>query len=174
LDVEQAAWGGDYRVGRERARDSVRICATRRLAGAGGTVGKASEGLLLLTNDSEWAARVLDPSGHVPKTYHVQIATVADAALLDGLRGGVRHRGELLPATRVNELRRGEKNSWLEIVLHEGRNRHIRRMLGALGIEVLRLVRVAVGGLELGALAKGEARKLTAAEKASVERWNEN
>jgi 23S rRNA pseudouridine2605 synthase len=136
-----------------------------------GRLDKASEGLLLLTNDSEWAARVLDPGAHVPKTYHVQIAKLADAALLEALRRGVRDGSELLRATRVTELRRGEKNSWLEIVLDEGKNRQIRRMLDALGIEVLRLVRVAVGGLELGALPKGEARKLTVAEKASIERW---
>jgi 23S rRNA pseudouridine2605 synthase len=68
-------------------------------------------------------------------------------------------------------LRRGECNSWLEIVLHEGKNRQIRRMLEALGVEVLRLVRVAIGGLELGDLAKGEYRKLSVSEKAAVESW---
>jgi 23S rRNA pseudouridine2605 synthase len=139
-----------------------------------GRLDKASEGLLLLTNDSEWAARVLEPSGHVPKTYHVQIATVADASLLEALRKGFRDGSELLRATSVRELRRGKKNSWLEIVLDEGKNRQIRRMLDALGVAVLRLVRVAVGGLELGTLAKGEARKLTAAEKTAVEGRRKN
>jgi 23S rRNA pseudouridine2605 synthase len=61
-------------------------------------------------------------------------------------------------------LRRGEKNSWLELVLDEGKNRHIRRLLGALDIAVLRLIRVAVGPLQLGKLAKGEFRILTQAE----------
>jgi 23S rRNA pseudouridine2605 synthase len=74
---------------------------------------------------------------------------------------------------RVRELRRGERNSWLEIVLKEGKNRQIRRMLEALDIEVLRLVRVGIGGLELGSLGKGESRKLTAAEKSAVEQQNE-
>lgn len=133
-----------------------------------GRLDKASEGLLLLTNDSEWAAQVLDPSGHVEKTYHVQIAALADEALLHSLRSGVRDGGDFLRVTRVTELRHGERNSWLEIVLHEGKNRQIRRMLEALGVTVLRLVRVAIGGLELGDLAKGESRKLTAAEKAAV------
>jgi 23S rRNA pseudouridine2605 synthase len=133
-----------------------------------GRLDKASEGLLLLTNDSEWAARVLDPSGHVEKTYHVQIAALADEALLHSLRSGVRDGGDFLRLTRVTELRRGERNSWLKVVLHEGKNRQIRRMLEALGVTVLRLMRVAIGGLELGDLAKGEFRKLTAAEKASV------
>jgi 23S rRNA pseudouridine2605 synthase len=133
-----------------------------------GRLDKASEGLLLLTNDSEWAARVLDPAAHVGKTYHVQIAALADEALLQGLRRGVRDGSDVLRVTAVRELRRGERNSWLEIVLHEGKNRQIRRMLEALGVEVLRLVRVAIGALELGDLGKGESRKLRAAEKAAV------
>ncbi len=134
-----------------------------------GRLDKASEGLLLLTNDSAWAARVLDPMGHVAKTYHVQIAAVADDPLLEAIRLGVRDGGDLLRVQRVRELRRGERNSWLEIVLHEGKNRQIRRILEKLGVEVLRLVRVAIGGLSLGDLAKGSCRKLTAGEKSSVE-----
>ncbi|HXN54157.1 MAG TPA: pseudouridine synthase [Candidatus Acidoferrum sp.] len=136
-----------------------------------GRLDKASEGLLLLTNDSEWAARVLNPAGHVAKTYHVQIAALADEVLLQALRRGVRDGIDFLRVEHVRELRRGERNSWLEIVLHEGKNRHIRRMLDSLGIEVLRLVRVAIGKLELGDLDKGESRKLSAAEKAAVENW---
>jgi 23S rRNA pseudouridine2605 synthase len=136
-----------------------------------GRLDKASEGLLLLTNDSEWATRVLDPGGHVAKTYHVQISALADETLLQGLRRGVREGTDFLRVERVRELRRGERNSWLEIVLREGKNRQIRRMLEALGVEVLRLVRVAIGALELGDLAKGESRKLSAAEKAAVANW---
>ena len=136
-----------------------------------GRLDKASEGLLLLTNDSQWAARVLDPAGHVAKTYHVQIATLANDALLDSLRRGVRDGPDFLRVETVRELRRGERNSWLEIVLHEGKNRQIRRMLVALGVEVLRLVRVAIGGLELGDLPKGASRQLSAAEKAAVATW---
>lgn len=133
-----------------------------------GRLDKASEGLLLLTNDSEWAARVLDPAAHVGKMYHVQIAALADQALLQDLRRGVRDETDFLQMTSVRQLRQGERNSWLEVVLHEGKNRQIRRMLQALGIEVLRLVRVAIGGLELGDLGKGESRELSAAEKAAV------
>ena len=161
----------------EKGRATVYDCMGEAMSEARGWLApvgrldKASEGLLLLTNDSEWAARVLDPGGHVAKTYHVQVAALADAALLEALRRGVREGSDFLRAERVRELRRGERNSWLEVVLHEGKNRQIRRMLEALGVEVLRLVRVAIGGLELGDLAKGKSRKLSAAEKAAVESW---
>ena len=134
-----------------------------------GRLDQASEGLLLLTNDSEWAARVLAPETHLEKTYHVQIAAVADEALLEGLRRGVREGGEFLRVTRVSILRQGQRNSWLEMVLDEGKNRQIRRMLEALGVQVLRLVRVAIGGLALGDLAKGSARELRTQEKAAID-----
>jgi 23S rRNA pseudouridine2605 synthase len=134
-----------------------------------GRLDKASEGLLLLTNDSEWAAHVLDPGSHVAKTYHVQIAALADESMLNALRAGVRDGGDFLRLQRVRELRRGARNSWLEIVLTEGKNREIRRMLEALGIEVLRLVRVSIGSLQLGDLAKGASRKLSTAEKSRVD-----
>ena len=129
-----------------------------------GRLDKASEGLLLFTNDTRWAARVLDPVGHVDKTYHVQIDRVADDALLDALRAGVESDGERLAVKSVRVLRAAERTSWLEIVLDEGRNRHIRRLLDALGVEVLRLVRVAIGPLSLGTLPKGGWRHLTVEE----------
>jgi 23S rRNA pseudouridine2605 synthase len=130
-----------------------------------GRLDKASEGLLLLTNDSEWAARVQAPETHLDKTYHVQIASVADEALLTALIRGLASEGDLIRAKRARFLRGGQKNSWLEIVLDEGRNRQIRRMLAACDIAVMRLVRVAIGPLTLGELAKGESRFLTEGEK---------
>jgi 23S rRNA pseudouridine2605 synthase len=134
-----------------------------------GRLDAASEGLLLLTNDSEWAARISDPRSHLDKTYHVQIDTVADETLVNQLGRGVRSDGELLRAKRVRVLRMGERNSWLEIVLDEGKNRHIRRMLSELGIGVLRLVRVAIGPLALGQLGKGKFRTLAAPEKLALD-----
>jgi 23S rRNA pseudouridine2605 synthase len=134
-----------------------------------GRLDQASEGLLLLTNDSEWAARMLDPASHVAKTYHVQIAALADEPILQALHRGIRQGSDFLRLRSVRELRRGERHSWLQIVLHEGKNRQIRRMLESLGIEVLRLVRVAIGGLQLGDLAKGASRKLTPADRAAIE-----
>lgn len=135
-----------------------------------GRLDKASEGLLLLTNDSEWAARVLAPATHLNKTYHVQIDRVADVTLLESLSHGVKlEDGEMLRVRKVGILRSGERNSWLEIVLDEGKNRHIRRMLEALGVEVLRLVRVAIGPLLLGKIPKGEVRSLTGQEKQAID-----
>lgn len=141
------------------------------LAGAGlpwlgpvGRLDKASEGLLLLSNDTAWAAGITDPAMHCEKTYHVQVDCVPDAASLAALGEGVSDQGERLAARKVALLRAGEKNAWLEIVLDEGRNRHIRRLLAAHGIGVLRLVRVAIGGLLLGDLAKGQWRHLAADE----------
>jgi 23S rRNA pseudouridine2605 synthase len=133
-----------------------------------GRLDRASEGLLLLTNDSAWAARITAPESHVDKTYHVQIDRLPDAALLDSLRRGIDDDGERLSAKEVRELRRGEKNAWLEIVLDEGRNRQIRRLLAAHGAGVLRLVRVAIGPVALGALAKGAFRALDPAEVAAL------
>lgn len=136
-----------------------------------GRLDKASEGLLLLTNDSEWGARVAAPETHLEKTYHVQIGAAADPHLIRWIRSGVRtEEGDVLKVTRCEILRSGEKNCWLEIVLDEGKNRQIRRILEALGVEILRLVRVAIGPLELGTLAKGTFRRLRSEEKQRMDR----
>jgi 23S rRNA pseudouridine2605 synthase len=136
-----------------------------------GRLDKASEGLLLLTNDSEWAARITDPETHLDKTYHVQIGAIADRALLGSLTVGITTpEGEQLSVKRASILRHGQKNSWVEVVLDQGKNRQIRRMFAALGIEVLRLLRTAIGPLQLGSLAKGTVRELTPEEKLNLDR----
>jgi len=156
----------------EKGRPTVYTCLGpehARLSSVG-RLDQASEGLLLFTDDTEWAARVTAPETHLDKLYHVQIDTVATPSLLRSIRAGVRvTERETLGAKRVRILRTGERNSWLEIVLDEGKNRHIRRMLAGLGIEVLRLVRVAVGPLQLGELAKGSVRELTRLEKENLD-----
>lgn len=134
-----------------------------------GRLDRASEGLLLLTNDSAWAARITAPSSAVLKTYHVQVEGQASAAMLERMRAGIDDRGERLAVRAVKVLRSGTKNCWLDIQLDEGRNRHIRRMLKALDHDVLRLVRIAIGPIELGALAKGQWRPLTAAELTALD-----
>lgn len=147
----------------EQGRDTVYSC----FAGAAlpwlaplGRLDKASEGLLLFSNDPAWAARITDPESGPQKTYHVQIDRRAEAKLLASLERGAVQDGERLLAQSARILREGEKNSWLEIVLDEGRNRQIRRLLAAFEVSVLRLVRVAIGPLLLGELPKGHWRPL--------------
>ena len=130
-----------------------------------GRLDQASEGLLLFTNDSAWASAILDPVRHVTKTYHVQVEGIPDAATLGRLTAGLTAAdGERLSASSAALLRRGTRNAWLEVVLTEGKNRQIRRLLEAVDHPVTRLIRVALGPLELGVLAKGQWRTLTAEE----------
>lgn len=155
----------------ERSRDTVYRC----FDGAGlpwlapvGRLDKASEGLLLFCNDPQWAAAITDPGRGPDKTYHVQVDCVPDARQLRRMHEGVEAQGEWLRASRAVLLREGTRNAWLEVTLEEGRNRQIRRLMEAQGIAVLRLVRVAIGELRLGALAKGAWRPLTPAEVAAL------
>ncbi|HEV2734439.1 MAG TPA: pseudouridine synthase [Longimicrobiaceae bacterium] len=134
-----------------------------------GRLDRASEGLLLFTNDTRWAARITDPATHLDKTYHVQVDRVADDELLRRMTEGVSAGGDFLAAKRAGLLRAGTRNSWLEVVLDEGRNRHIRRLLEALDVAVLRLVRVAIGPLALGELRRGAHRRLTPEEVAAMD-----
>ena len=149
----------------EKNRDTVFSCfdnAKLPHIGPVGRLDKASEGLLLFTNDTKWAARLTDPASHLDKIYHVQIDSLATPELIAAIQAGmILDDGTLLKAKRVTLLRSGEKNAWLEIVLDEGKNRHIRRLLEANQINTLRLMRVAIGGLKLGELAKGEWRELS-------------
>src|SRR5438132_13989228 len=157
----------------EKGRDTVYSLLPANLPWLApvGRLDKASEGLLLLTNDSEWAAKITAPETHLDKTYHVQINAIADETLLQQLRNGIRSSDcEFLRVKNARMLRQGEQNSWLEIVLDEGKNRHIRRMLEALKIEVLRLVRIAIGPLALGDLPKGATRALEQEGKQVLDR----
>ena len=151
----------------EQGRDTVYRCFDGSGLGWIAPVGrldKASEGLLLFSNDPAWAARITDPGTGPDKTYHVQVDRIPLEADLQAMRDGIECEGALLRAKSVALLRAGDRNAWLEIVLDEGRNRQIRRLLEALDIGVLRLVRVAIGALQLGELQKGQWRELTVAE----------
>lgn len=153
----------------ERGRETVYRCLVNSglpwLAPVG-RLDQASEGLLLFSNDPGWAAEITEGSKGrvVTKTYHVQIDRIPDADLIKALQAGVVDGAEHLGAVSVTLIRQGAKNAWLEIVLDEGRNRQIRRLLAAHGIGVLRLIRVAIGALTLGTLAKGQWRQLSDAE----------
>ena len=132
-----------------------------------GRLDKASEGLLLLTNDSRWSARLLDPASHVDKVYHVQVRTTDPASIVDRVARGIVDgaTGERLEVKSISLLRTGSRSgAWLEVVLDEGKNRQLRRIFAALDVPVQRLVRVAIGRLALGDLAKGAWRMLRADE----------
>ncbi|WP_026187253.1 pseudouridine synthase [Ensifer sp. BR816] len=135
-----------------------------------GRLDKASEGLLLFTNDTVLAQRLLDPATHLGKIYHVQVRGLFDAASTQAMLDGVSEGGEVLKATRVRGLRSGDRNSWIAVELQEGRNRQIRRMLDVLGFECLRLIRISIGEIMLGDLPKGANRPLTDAEIAYLRR----
>jgi 23S rRNA pseudouridine2605 synthase len=157
----------------ERGRDTVYGLlqdAGLPWLGPVGRLDRASEGLLLLSNDTAWAAGITDPAGQLEKTYHVQVGGIPDAAALAAMQAGISDEGEHLSARSAVLLREGGRNAWLEVVLDEGRNRHIRRLLAALGFEVLRLVRVAIGPLVLGDLQKGAWRHLQPEEVAQLGR----
>jgi 23S rRNA pseudouridine2605 synthase len=136
--------------------------------------------MLLFTNDTTLAQALLDPITHVTKTYHVQVDRIMEPALLLRMTAGIMDDGELLTATSARLLRNGDRNAWIEVELKEGRNRQIRRMLEALDVECLRLVRVAIADLALGDLAKGEIRPLSDGEvrllrqRAGVEKLKRN
>jgi 23S rRNA pseudouridine2605 synthase len=155
----------------EQGRDTVYAClpAESPWVGPVGRLDRASEGLLLLTNDSRWGDRIASPASHLDKTYHVQIDRVADEALLSAMEAGVAAGDDLLRVKHASLLRAGERTSWVEVVLDEGRNRQIRRIMAGLGLEVLRLIRVAIGPLPLGQLGKGEHRELTPDEKRALD-----
>ena len=136
-----------------------------------GRLDRASEGLLLFTNDTRWAEALLAPSSHVPKIYHVQVDVRPDDALLAQLVAGLdTPEGERLAAAEARVLRAAERSGWVELVLHEGRNRHIRRMLAAAHVDVRRLLRIAIGPLALGSLARGALRPLTSVERETLAR----
>lgn len=133
-----------------------------------GRLDKASEGLLFMTNDTLWAERLMNPASNVHKHYHVKINRRGDDPclpdLLAALVNGIDDDGERLSARAATLLRSGGATCWLEIVLSEGKNRHIRRLLAAHDVDVLRLVRVSIGGVSLGDLPKGACRVLTPEE----------
>lgn len=155
----------------ERGRDTVFSC----FEGSGfpylspvGRLDKDSEGLLLFTNDTRWANRITAPESQLDKTYRVEIDVVADDELIEALTTGVIDGKEHLAAKRAKVLRTAEHTSWIEIVLDEGKNRQIRRMLDQLEVNVLTLKRVAIGKVKLAGLGEGKYRELTADERRAL------
>jgi 23S rRNA pseudouridine2605 synthase len=129
-----------------------------------GRLDQDTSGLLLLTNDTDFVERVANPRHKISKTYLVKASTLVGDGELDQLRQGVvLADGPTQPAT-VKRIRDSAKYSFFEITIHEGRNRQVRRMVEAIGSQVLKLVRTGIGGLRIGDLPIGKYRGLTAEE----------
>ncbi len=135
-----------------------------------GRLDQSSEGLILVTNDGELANRLTHPRYGIEKKYHVQVVGVPAPEDLRALEKGVYLAEGKAKATSAKFLRKVKNTSWIEIMLAEGRNREIRRMLASIGNKVRTLKRVAIGPLKLGDLPIGAHRKLTASELKSLQR----
>lgn len=123
-----------------------------------------TEGLLLLTNDGEWANRLMHPSHEIEKEYHVRVrGKVIDQQLKRMAEGVELEDGMTAPAV-VNLVKSGEQNDWISVAIHEGRNHQVRRMCEAVSLSVVRLKRIRYGNLALGMLRTGKFRFLTDAE----------
>jgi 23S rRNA pseudouridine2605 synthase len=129
-----------------------------------GRLDEDSEGLLLLTNDGDLANRLMHPRFGVEKTYHVQVAGRPGREDIEQLLKGVWLSVGHVRARRVRRLKTQGESTWLEIVLNEGKNREIRRMLARLGHKVLTLRRIAIGPVRLDKLRRGKARRLKVEE----------
>jgi 23S rRNA pseudouridine2605 synthase len=135
-----------------------------------GRLDEDSEGLLLLTNDGDLANRLMHPRFGVEKTYLAQVAGIPNAEDIKQLLKGVWLSDGHVRAKRVKRVKRQGESTWLQIVLNEGKNREIRRMLARLGHKVLRLRRIALGPVQLDRLPSGKARKLALAELEALRR----
>ena len=123
-----------------------------------------SEGMLLLTNDGDFANAVMHPSKEVQKTYEVKVKGVMDDETLRRLAAGVRLSDGMTAPAKVVKRKLTESNSWIDITIHEGRNRQVRRMCEALGHPVQKLKRTKIGPVGMGALPAGGYRELTPSE----------
>lgn len=123
-----------------------------------------SEGLLLITNDGEFAYHVMHPSSQIEKTYMVKIDGIIERDKLEKLRKGIKIEEKLAIPVSVHLVKTLKANSWIKITLHEGRKRQIRKMLERVGHPVIRLIRIAIDGVKLGDLKPGQLRPLTKEE----------
>src|SRR5262249_15849543 len=124
-----------------------------------------TSGLLLLTNDTEYGEALLQPESKVPKTYYGKVSGVLTTdeyfQLARGLDIG---RDERSGPARIREIRSTDKYTWFELTITEGKNRQVRRMFEAIGHSVLKLVRIRIGGLQLGNLPIGKYKILSQKE----------
>ena len=126
-----------------------------------GRLDRDSEGMLLLTNDGEFANHIMHPKKHVNKVYRVTVRPNINDEQVNKLENGVVIDGRKTAPAQVRVVTREEGRAVLEVVIREGRNRQIRKMCDAVGLEVARLKRTAIGGVKLGGLRSGMYRDLT-------------
>ncbi|RPI34288.1 MAG: rRNA pseudouridine synthase [Nitrospiraceae bacterium] len=148
--------------GRPTVHDFVR--AIKQRVYPVGRLDFDSEGMLLLTNDGEFAQAVLHPSKKIPKTYLVKIKGNLEDENIEKLRNGIRLDRTITAPAKVKRLRKTENNSWIEMVIYEGKKRQIRRMLERVGHSVIRLMRIKINGIEMGPLKPGACRQISAEE----------
>ena len=129
-----------------------------------GRLDKDSEGLLFMTNDGDFANKLTHPSSHVNKTYRVTVAGQVNDEITDKLSGGIEIEGKMTLPCDVFVIERKEDRTVLNFIIHEGRNRQIRKMCDAVGLEVLRLKRTEIAGVKMGMLARGKWRNLNERE----------
>ncbi len=129
-----------------------------------GRLDRDSEGMLLMTNDGEFANAMTHPTKHVPKTYRVTVRPSITDEQITALTTGIMLEGRMTAPAEVRVLTREEGRVVIEIILYEGRNRQIRKMCESLGLEVARLKRTAIGSIKLGMLPQGKWRELTEEE----------
>lgn len=125
-----------------------------------GRLDKDSEGLLLMTNDGEFANHMTHPSKHIPKTYRVTVRPDVTEDMLTAFATGMEIDGRITAPADAHIIEKQDNRVVMEIVLYEGRNRQIRKMCESLGLEVARLKRTSMGSLKLGMLPPGKWREL--------------
>jgi len=133
-----------------------------------------AEGLLLLTNDGEVANLLTHPRFSIPRTYLVKVTGVPEEKKLVRLRRGVMLEDGKASVVSIHVIRRREKNSWVQVIVTEGRNRLVKRMFSAIGHSVLKLKRVQFGPIQLGNLGFGQFRYLTSEELMRLRRLMRN
>lgn len=133
-----------------------------------GRLDRESEGLLLMTNDGEFANALTHPSKHVSKTYRVTVRPEITKEQATEFRNGIEIDGKMTAPADLRILETQENRTVVEVTIYEGRNRQIRKMFEALGIEVARLKRTKVGNLKLGMLKQGDYRDLTPDEVSAL------
>jgi 23S rRNA pseudouridine2605 synthase len=125
-----------------------------------GRLDEASSGLIIMTNDGDFAYRITHPAHEINKLYRVRVSGVMSRERLAALRKGVDIGGYVTAPAKLTLVRQSDRTAIVDISIHEGKNRQVRKMFAAVGCKVLDLERVAIGGLRLGGLMPGHYRKL--------------